>query len=280
MKKPQARSHSPARKPAPQARVRSGKVTRPTHVTTPKVVTTPKTTLPGVRINKYIADQGLASRREVDTLISEGKVLKNGKLARIGDRVLPTDTVTLAGTTKKKQYLAYYKGRGVITHSPAANETDIVTKLKKDYGITDVTPVGRLDKDSEGLIILTNDGRITGPLLDPESLHEKEYSVTVDKNVTPAFCKLMELGVDIEGYRTKPAVVIPSKKNQKRFNLIITEGKKHQIRRMCAALGYQVESLKRVRIVNIEIGALKANQYRKINGEELTTFLSLLGIRE
>ncbi len=280
MKKPQARSHSPARKPAPQARVRSGKVTRPTHVTTQKVVTTSKTTLPGVRINKYLADQGLASRREVDTLISDGKVLKNGKLARIGDRVLPTDVVTLAGTTKKKQYLAYYKGRGVITHSPAANETDIVTKLKKDYGITDVTPVGRLDKDSEGLIILTNDGRITGPLLDPESLHEKEYSVTVDKNVTPAFCKLMELGVDIEGYRTKPAVVVPSKKNQKRFNLIITEGKKHQIRRMCAALGYQVESLKRVRIINIEVGALKPNQYRKLSGEELASFLSSLGIHQ
>ncbi len=280
MKKPQARNHSPVRKPAPQAQVRSGKVTRPTHVTTPKVVTTSKTTLPGVRINKYLADQGLASRREVDTLISEGKVLKNGKLARIGDRVLPTDTITLAGTTKKKQYLAYYKGRGVITHSPAANETDIVTKLKKDYGITDVTPVGRLDKDSEGLIILTNDGRITGPLLDPDSLHEKEYSVTVDKNVTPAFCKLMELGVDIEGYRTKPAVVVPSKKNQKRFNLIITEGKKHQIRRMCAALGYQVESLKRVRIINIEVGALKPNQYRKLNGEELATFLSSLGIHQ
>ena len=269
------------RKPAPRRPIAKKSPKKPTtalqRVVVPRVSTTP---LPGVRINKYLADQGLASRREVDALITAGKVLKNGKPARIGDRILPTDTVTLAGTTKTKRYIAYYKGRGIITHSPAANEVDILTRLKKDYGISDVAPVGRLDKDSEGLIILTNDGRITGPLLDPESQNEKEYSVTVDKNVSPAFCKLMELGVDIEGYRTKPARVVPSTKNTKRFNLIITEGKKHQIRRMCAALGYQVESLKRVRIANIEVGALKPNQYRKITGDELATFLALLGIKD
>jgi 23S rRNA pseudouridine2604 synthase len=155
---------------------------------------------------------------------------------------------------------------------------DIATRLKKDYGITDVTPVGRLDKDSEGLIILSNDGRITGPLLDPEADHEKEYSVTVDKNVTPAFLKLLELGVVIEGYRTKPAKAIGNPKNQKRFNLIITEGKKHQIRRMCAALGYQVESLKRVRVMNIELGALKPNQFRKLGDNELKLFLTDLDL--
>jgi len=275
MKKTRANAASKKAVRGPQKRTTAK---RPASKQAVVLSSTAKVTQPGIRINKYLADQGLASRREVDTLITEGKVLKNGKLARIGDRILPTDTVTLAGTTKTKRYIAYYKGRGIITHSPASNEVDIVTKLKKDYGITDVAPVGRLDKDSEGLIILTNDGRITGPLLDPESHHEKEYSVTVDKNVTPAFCKLMELGVDIEGYRTKPATVVPSTKNPKRFNLIITEGKKHQIRRMCAALGYQVETLKRVRIVNIEVGALKPNQYRKISGEELATLLSNLGI--
>lgn len=232
----------------------------------------------GVRINKYIADHGIASRREADVLIATKKITLNGQIAKIGDRVLPNDEVALVGETKAKKYLAYYKGRGVITHSPTEKEIDIATRLKKDYGITDVSPVGRLDKDSEGLIILTNDGRITGPLLDPESLHEKEYTVTVDKNVTPAFLKLMELGVIIEGYRTKPATATGSPKNAKRFNLIITEGKKHQIRRMCAALGYQVESLKRVRVTNIEVGTMKPNQYRKIAGEELKTFLSSLGI--
>lgn len=265
---------APKRSPRPQR--------RPSTPATPKVptVVVPATpsNLPGIRLNKYIADQGIASRREADVLIETKKILLNGKIAKIGDRVLPTDTVELAGETKAKRYIAYYKGRGVITHSPTEREIDIATRLRKDYGITDVTPVGRLDKDSEGLIILSNDGRITGPLLDPESSHEKEYTVTVDKNVTPAFCKLMELGVMIEGYQTKPAQVEASKKNPKRFNLTITEGKKHQIRRMCAALGYQVESLKRVRIMNIEVGALKPNQYRKITGTELTDFLRQLDI--
>lgn len=245
----------------------------------PAAVPAPKTsTLPGTRLNKYLADQQVASRREADVLIATKKVLINGKIAKIGDRVQEGDVVTLGGETKNKRYLAYYKGRGVITHSPAAGEVDIVTRLKKDYGITDLAPVGRLDKDSEGLIILSNDGRITGPLLDPEADHEKEYTVTVDKNVTPAFLKLLELGVVIEGYRTKPAKAVGSQKNAKRFNLIITEGKKHQIRRMCAALGYQVESLKRVRVMNIELGALKPNQYRKIGDNELKLFLSELGL--
>ena len=234
--------------------------------------------LPGIRLNKYLADQRVSSRREADVLIATKKVLINGKIAKIGDRVQEGDEVTLGGETKSKRYLAYYKGRGIITHSPAAGEVDIATRLKKDYGITDVSPVGRLDKDSEGLIILSNDGRITGPLLDPEADHEKEYSVTVDKNVTPAFLKLLELGVVIEGYRTKPAKAVGTPKNQKRFNLIITEGKKHQIRRMCAALGYQVESLKRIRVMNIELGALKPNQFRKLGDNELKLFLTALDL--
>ncbi|MFN3188574.1 MAG: pseudouridine synthase [Candidatus Paceibacteria bacterium] len=232
-----------------------------------------------IRINKLLADRGVASRREVDTLISKGKIMVNGTKASLGQRVSEGDTIEIVGTTAPKHYLAYYKGRGIITHSPSEKETDILTKLATDYKITGVSPVGRLDKDSEGLIILSNDGRITGPLLDPESGHEKEYSVTVDKVVTPAFAKLMELGVDIEGYLTKAAKVVPSTKNDKRFNLVITEGKKHQIRRMCAALGYQVQSLKRVRVMNIELKSLKPNQYRKIAGNELKDFLGALGIQ-
>lgn len=231
-----------------------------------------------VRINKYLARAGIASRREADALITNGKIVVNGKLAVMGQQVNQGDTVELLGTTKAKQYLAYYKGRGIITHSPTATETDILSRLKMDYGITGVTPVGRLDKDSEGLIILSNDGRITGPLLNPEAGHEKEYSVSVDKDVTKTFAKLMELGVAIEGYRTKPARVILSKKNPTYFNIIITEGKKHQIRRMCAALGYQIKSLRRIRITNITLGSLKPNQYRKIIGAELSQFLSGIGV--
>ena len=231
-----------------------------------------------MRINKYLAEQKIASRREADTLIETGKVLVNGKKAVLGQQINEGDKVELKGATKKYKYLAYYKGRGVITHSPSENEVDIATRLKKDYSITDVAPVGRLDKDSEGLIILSNDGRITGPMLDPESGHEKEYEVTVDKPVTGMFLKLMALGVDIEGYRTKPATIKASARNQKKFTLTITEGKKHQIRRMCAALGYQIDTQKRVRVMNVELGDIKANQYRKIAGEELKTLMKELGL--
>lgn len=231
-----------------------------------------------VRINKYLAAQGIASRREADTLIAAGKVTVNGKKAEMGQQVNADDDVSVVGKTKKKVYLAYYKGRGIITHSPAEGEVDIAERLKKDYSITDVAPIGRLDKDSEGLILLSNDGRITGPLLDPEADHEKEYEVLVDKPVSGMMLRAMAAGVDIEGYRTKPSETKKHPKNDKRFTIILTEGKKHQIRRMCAALGYQVQSLKRVRVMNIELGDIKPNQYRKIAGPELNKLLSDLNV--
>lgn len=232
-----------------------------------------------MRINKYLAEQKIASRREADVLIEAGKVLVNGQKAELGQQLNEGDDIEIIGKQKKYKYLAYYKGRGIITHSPADGETDIACRLKKDYGITDVNPIGRLDKNSEGLMLLTNDGRLTGPILDSEKNHEKEYDVTVDKPVTASFVKIMNLGVNIEGYKTKPAKVKQNPKNNKRFRLVITEGKKHQIRRMCAALGYQVQTLKRVRIMNIELGDLKPNQYRKISAEELHVLLKKLDIK-
>lgn len=232
-----------------------------------------------MRINKYLAEQKISSRREADTLIANKKVLINGKPAVLGQQVNEGDKVELVEKPKKHTYLAYYKGRGIISHSPAEDEVDIATRLKQDYGLTNLSPIGRLDKDSEGLIIITNDGRLTGPLLDPEANHEKEYDVTVDKNITPSFTKIMALGVNIEGYQTKPAKIKTNPNNDKRFRLIITEGKKHQIRRMCAALGYQVKNLKRVRIMNIELGTLKPNQYRKIAGDELNALLKNLNLK-
>jgi len=230
-----------------------------------------------IRVNKYVAHQGWASRREADTLIEKGAILINGKKALMGQKVEEGDKVTLKGETKSKRYLAYYKGRGIITHSPAEGETDIMMRLKKDYSITDVTPVGRLDKDSEGLMILSNDGRITAPMLDPEADHEKEYALTLDKPINGVFLKEIEKGVNIEGYVTKPCKAI-KQKSKIRVNIILTEGKKHQIRRMCAALGYQVQDLKRVRIMNVELGTMKPNQYRKIAGPELKAFLQELGV--
>jgi 23S rRNA pseudouridine2604 synthase len=233
-----------------------------------------------MRINKYLAHTGVASRREVDDLIAKKKILINGKIAVLGQAVEQSDQVEVVGKTKDKTYLAYYKGRGIITHSPTEREIDIASRLARDYGITNVAPVGRLDKDSEGLIILTNDGRITGPLLDPALYHEKEYDVTVDKPLSKIFLRAMSKGVDIEGYHTKPASITQHRTNQKRFNIILTEGKKHQIRRMCASLGYQIQSLKRVRIVNIHLDKLKPNQYRKITGPELKAFLKKLGVEQ
>lgn len=232
-----------------------------------------------MRINKYLAKQGYASRREADELVAAGSVLVNGEPAVMGQQIEADDVVELAGATKKKTYLAYYKGRGIITHSPGPDETDVMERLERDYSITNVTPVGRLDKDSEGLLILSNDGRITGPLLNPEADHEKEYDVLVDKALSGMAARAMAAGVDIEGYRTKPAQVHKHPKNDKRFTIILTEGKKHQIRRMCAALGYQVQSLKRVRIMNVELGNLKPNQYRKIHGRELQELLAELDIK-
>lgn len=233
-----------------------------------------------MRINKYLAQKGVASRREADALIAAGQVTINGRPAAMGQTVRAEDTVKVKGETKTKQYFAYYKGRGIITHSPANGEVDIATRLKKDYDRGDIYPVGRLDKDSEGLIILTNDGRITEPLLDPEAGHEKQYEVWVDKPISNLLVKHFQTGVNIEGYQTKPARVKKHPKNDRRFTVVLTEGKKHQIRRMCAALGYQVQSLKRTRILNIELGKLKPNQLRRLTAVEQKGLLSALNVQQ
>lgn len=223
---------------------------------------------------------GLCSRREADALIAEGAVFVNDKKAVVGQKVTIKDVITIGKNSQAtRQYLAYYKGRGIITHSPTESETDVAMRLERDYGITDLYPVGRLDKDSEGLMIITNDGRVTGPLLDPDSGHEKEYDVMVDKPTNGWFAKHMADGVKIERYKTKPAKITLNKKNKLYFTLTLCEGKKHQIRRMCAALGYQVQSLKRTRINNITLEKLKPNQYRKIVGEELDELLASLNIK-
>jgi len=230
-----------------------------------------------VRINKYLADQKIASRREADDLISNKKVLVNGKIAVLGQMINENDKVTIKGKTKELVYLAYYKELGVITHSPAETETDISQRILETYGLKDIFPQGRLDKESEGLIILSNDGRITSPLLNPDGNKEKEYEVVVDKEIKASFLNKMSKGVLIEGYKTKPAKAV-QKGDIHTFYLTITEGKKHQIRRMCTALGYQVQNLKRIRIASIKLKNLKPNQFRKIVGAEKQEFLENLGL--
>ncbi len=232
-----------------------------------------------IRINKYLALKGLSTRRGADALIEAGKVTVNGKKAVIGQQIGKDDIVILTETSKRAyRYFLYYKPRGVITHSPGPDETDIAMQIEHDHGITGVFPVGRLDKDSEGLILLTNDGRVTKRLLEPQYDHEKEYAVTVDKPVSQAFLAKLARGVNIEGYITKAAQAEPDSRNEFAFTIAITEGKKHQIRRMCAALGYQVIRLKRIRIMHMLLRPLKEGAYRELTQKDLKILGASLGL--
>lgn len=230
-----------------------------------------------MRINKYLANNSYCSRREADKLIEEGEVKINGKIAIIGDKINKEDKVEVSEkfkeTKESKIYLAYNKPVGVVSHNPEPGQKSIEDVFK--YPIK-LYPVGRLDKESCGLIILSNDGRIVEKILDPKYEHEKEYEVEVDKPIKLEFIREMEKGVNIEGYQTKKVKV--KKITPKKFNIILTEGKNHQIRRMCAALGYTVKKLKRIRVMNIELDKLESGQYKKIIGKELKKLLEDLGL--
>ncbi len=225
-----------------------------------------------MRINKYLAHKNYCTRREADTLISAGKVLLNGKPAQLGDKVKESDKVEVRFRAKKHRYFAYHKPRGIITHSPEEDERDI----RQTIPLVGVFPIGRLDKDSSGLIILTDDGRITDKLLNPDFAHEKEYIVSTKEDLQSNTAAKLEAGVNIEGYVTKPATVRVL--GQKKFGITLTEGKKHQIRRMCAAVGLVVSSLQRVRVMNIHLSGLKPGEHRAILGSELAQFLRSLGM--
>lgn len=227
-----------------------------------------------MRINKYLALKGYATRRGADELIAAGRVSVNGERAILGTKVAANDKVEVRGKLRAKpyRYFAYYKPRGVITHSPQKGEHEIATVS----GIPGVFPVGRLDKDSEGLIILTDDGRIVDRLLSPKYDHDKEYIVNVVNQIRPSFKTKMEAGVNIEGDTTKPCRVTPIGEHS--FRITLTEGKKHQIRRMCAALGNDVVNLKRVRIMNIRLDEMRSGTHRKIEGPELEKFLNDIGL--
>jgi len=231
-----------------------------------------------MRINKYLAHHGYCTRRGADTLIEDRKVFLNGKLAKLGDKVQKTDNVEVRNKTQQKfVYLAYNKPRGIVTHGAQGTEKEISDLVKKRDPNLEVFPVGRLDKNSHGLIILTNDGRIVEPLLSPERTHEKEYKVQVNERLRSDFVELMTQPIDINGYLTKPCKVERIDKNN--FRITLTEGKNHQIKRMCDALGYTVCDLKRVRIMNVRLGILRPGIYRHIKGPELDTLLQSLGLK-
>ncbi len=251
-----------------------------------------------LRINRYLALKGFFTRRGADELIAQGRVKINGRVAKLGDKMHAGDVVDVGKTIQKNYvYFAYYKPVGIVTHTPQGDDKAIADVFKitaqqsspqavrhSSLQAEKLFPLGRLDKESEGLIILTNDGRITDRLLNPEYTHEKEYLVKVNKPINGEFVRRMTKGVVIDGstklttgaYRTKPAMLQIS--GDKAFRLIIVEGKKHQIRRMCTALGYEVVSLRRMRIMNIELRGLHAGEGRKLAGKELDIFLKNLGI--
>lgn len=231
-----------------------------------------------MRINKYLAAKGYGTRRGVDELILQHRVFINGRPAVVGDKVGKTDTVEMRmrGKPKEYTYIAYNKPAGVITHSPQNDEKDIRRRAKEETLPEGLFPLGRLDKESHGLMILTNDGRLTDRLLNPEYGHEKEYTVRTVNKIRPSFKHYMEAGVDIGGYTTKPCTI--RIKNETEFTILLTEGKKHQIRRMCAALHNDVADLKRIRIMNITLGSLPKNASRPITGPELALFLKSIGL--
>lgn len=230
-----------------------------------------------IRINRYLALQNICTRREADALIEKGKVSINGVPAVLGTMVQKGDRVEVAEKAVAQKhdsyvYFAYNKPQGVVTN-PEKGHTSITQTL---HIKEKVFPVGRLDKDSHGLIILTNDGRITDKLLNPKYDHEKEYLVTVDKTVSPEFLRRLAQGVFIERYKTQRCRT--KKEGDKSFRLILNEGKKHQIRRMCSVLGYNVIDLQRVRVLNIELADLPKGRFEKLGGKALTLFLAQLGI--
>lgn len=230
-----------------------------------------------MRINKYLAQKGYATRRGADELIERKKVYINGTLAKLGDKVEESDKVEVRGTkTANYIYAAYHKPRGVITHSPQDDEDDIKMLLAESPELQGVFPIGRLDKDSSGLIILTNDGRVTDRLLNPRFEHEKEYVVYTARPLRASFKEYVEKGVDIEGYQTKESKV--KILGEKRFSIILTEGKKHQVRRMVVAMHNEVKDLQRTRVMNIQLGNLPSGKYRMIEGKEREEFLTLLGL--
>jgi len=221
-----------------------------------------------VRLNKFISETGACSRREADKWIEAGRVTLNGQTATLGTQVAESDEVRidgdLIGRKRKQVYIALNKPVGVICSTEAHVEDNIIDHVGYPERIF---PVGRLDRDSEGLILLTNNGDIVNEILRSENNHEKEYLVTVDRPITDLSLRMLAAGVKIMGELTKPSKVI--RINAQSFRIILTQGLNRQIRRMCSALGYKAQRLQRVRIMNIHLGNLQPGQWRHLTPAEL-----------
>lgn len=222
----------------------------------------------GIQVNKYISNAGFCSRREAEKLIEQARVTINEELVMLGARVYPGDEVAVDGEKlKNKQkaiYIALHKPVGITSTTDATDKSNIISFMNHPKRIF---PVGRLDKDSEGLILLTNDGDIVNKILRAGNNNEKEYVVTVDHELTGEMIRQMGIGVNILGERTKPCYV--KQENARRFRIILKQGLNRQIRRMCAELGYKVKTLKRIRIMHITLGNLAVGKWRYLTPTEI-----------
>lgn len=228
-----------------------------------------------VRINKYLSESGFCSRREADRLIEQGRVLINGEHAQIGSKITGNDVVTVDGknikNTTKMVYLAFNKPIGIVSTTDQKIKNNLIDFINYPQRIFHV---GRLDKDSEGLILLTNDGDIVNEILRAENNHEKEYVVEVDRRVLPDFIEGMSKGVPILKTVTKPCIV--EKVSEKSFKIVLTEGMNRQIRRMCETFGYTVLSLKRVRIMHIPLD-IPTGHFRPLSDKEKDILFKVIG---
>ncbi|MEP6582754.1 MAG: pseudouridine synthase [Ginsengibacter sp.] len=221
-----------------------------------------------ISLNKYISDTGICSRRDADEFIEAGRVSLNGIIAKKGNRVCDNDKVLIDGVPLKQKselvYIMLNKPKGITCTTDLKDKSNIIDFLKFKSRIF---PIGRLDKLSEGLIFLTNDGDIVNKILRAGNEHEKEYVVTTDKIISPDFINRMRSGVKISGTTTKKCFV--KKDADKKFTIVLTQGLNRQIRRMCAALDYKVTSLKRVRIMHVNLDSLKTGKWRYFSTSEI-----------
>ncbi len=219
------------------------------------------------RLNKAISETGYCSRRQADKLIEEGKVILNGRVGVLGDKVLPNDAIVIEGKVIKLEkefvYLAFNKPKGIVCTTDLKDKHNIIEYINFTERIF---PIGRLDKDSEGLIFLTSDGDIVNKILRSGNNHEKEYEVTVDKPITEKFIYDLQNGVPILDKITKKCLV--EKNDNYSFTIVLTEGMNRQIRRMCSYFDYEVVKLKRIRIMNIHLD-IKVGKWRYLSKNEM-----------
>jgi len=230
------------------------------------------------RLNKYLADRGVCSRRKADELILSGLVIVNGKVAELGLKVDETDNIVVNGEPlvmekPKEIYIAFNKPVGLITSVDPEAHDNVIDFIHHPERIF---PIGRLDVASCGLLLLTNDGRLSERITHPRYDHDKEYVVTVDRPIEDKDLETMRRGIIILGAMTKPAIVVRSDKDT--FHITLTEGRNRQIRRMCEELGYDVKKLMRIRVMNIELGDLAVGKWRELTNTEIVQLKTKLQI--